>query len=267
MTAILTPRGQEPAAGQAEGGTPPRVSATGLLKRHVAMPIFLALALAALLGYVASRSLDVVERRSLNAGYLLTRVVEHVELTVAVAAVVVVIAVPAGIVLTRPRLKRVATPLVGVANIGQAVPSIGVLVLLALTIGIGARIAVAAFALYTILPVLRNTTVGLQQVDPSLLEAARGMGMSRTAVLVRVELPLAVPVILAGIRTALVISVGTVALATFVNAGGLGDVINNGITTDRPLVTLTGSALTAILALLVDWIAGIGEDVLRPRGL
>lgn len=267
MTAVLTPPDHEPAGGPAEGGRPPRASAVRLLKRHAAMPVILAVALAALLGYVASRPLDVVEQRSLNAGYLLTRIGEHVELTAAVAAVVVAIAVPAGILLTRPRLKRVAPPLVGVANIGQAVPSIGVLVLLALTIGIGARIAVAAFALYAILPVLRNTTVGLQQVDPSLIEAARGMGMSRVAVLTRVELPLAVPVILAGIRTALVISVGTVTLATFVNAGGLGDVINNGITTSRPLVTLTGSALTAILALLVDWIAGIGEDVLRPRGL
>ncbi len=230
-------------------------------------PALLAVALAALYVYVANHALDEVEHRSLNSEYISTRVVQHLELTVAVTALVILIAVPAGILLTRPLTRRVAPLLVGLANIGQAVPSIGVLVLLALVIGIGPVIAVAAFVLYAILPVLRNTMVGLQQVAPAVIEAGRGMGMSKTRVLAQIELPLAVPVVLAGVRTALVISVGTVALATFVNAGGLGDIINNGITTNRTVVTVTGSVLTAVLALLVDWLAGIAEDLLRPRGL
>jgi len=229
--------------------------------------VVLGLALLGLYLYVSGRHLDVVERRSLNASYITTRVVQHVELSLAVTVLVVAIAVPAGIALTRSATRRLTPLILGVANIGQAVPSIGVLVLFALVIGIGPGIAVAAFVIYGILPVLRNTMVGLEQVDASVIEAARGMGMSKAGVLARIELPLAVPVIMAGVRTALVIAVGTVALATFVNAGALGDIINNGITTDRQLVTFVGSALTAVLALLVDWVGGIAEDTLRPRGL
>lgn len=265
MTAILTPpgAGERPAATAGQPAAP----LARRIGRHAATPLVLAAVLAALYWYVTSQHLDVVEKRSLNASYIGTRVVQHLELSVAVAVLVVLIAVPLGVLITRRVFRRISPPLVGIANIGQAVPSIGVLVLFALTIGIGAKIAVAAFVIYAILPVLRNTMVGLRQVDPGVIEAARGMGMSKAGVLRRIELPLAVPVILAGIRTALVIAVGTVALATFVNAGGLGDIINNGITTSRPIVTLTGSVLTAVLALLVDWVAGIGEELLRPRGL
>lgn len=93
------------------------------------------------------------------------------------------------------------------------------------------------------------------------------MGMTRRSTLLRVELPLAVPVILAGVRTALVITVGTVALATFIGAGGLGDVISNGIASNRTLVLVTGSLLVAVLALFVDWLAELAENYLRPRGL
>jgi osmoprotectant transport system permease protein len=93
------------------------------------------------------------------------------------------------------------------------------------------------------------------------------MGMTKMAVLFRIELPLAVPIILAGVRTALIIVVGTAALATFINAGGMGDLINNGIKLRRTPVLLTGAVLTAVLALGVDWVAGIAEDVLRPKGL
>jgi osmoprotectant transport system permease protein len=124
-----------------------------------------------------------------------------------------------------------------------------------------------ALVAYSVLPVLRNTMVGLQQVDRTLIEAARGMGMSKLRVLLRIELPLAVPVILAGVRTALVINVGTATLATFVNAGGLGNVISGGLSTSRDTVIITGAILTATLALLVDWVGGIAEDVLRPKGL
>ena len=103
--------------------------------------------------------------------------------------------------------------------------------------------------------------VGLQQVDRSTIEAARGMGMTKMAVLFRIELPLAVPIILAGIRTALIINVGT-ATATFVDAGGLGTVIDRGIRLGRDLVLVVGSVLTGVLALSIDWLAGVAEDIL-----
>jgi osmoprotectant transport system permease protein len=185
-----------------------------------------------------------------------------------IATVVVgLLAVPAGILLTRPFSRPVRPVILGFANLGQAVPSIGVIALLTIIWTIGLRTAIVALVAYAFLPILRNTMVGLQQVNPSIIEAGRGMGMTRRGVLARIELPLAVPVILAGVRTALVITVGTAALATFINAGGLGDIINYGLVQNRFSVTLTGGALTAALAVLIDWVAGIAEDLLRPRGL
>jgi osmoprotectant transport system permease protein len=237
--------------------------------RVAATPVALGLVLLALYLYVSAQPLDEIEQQSLNAAYLLSRTLKHVQLTALVAALVLLIAVPLGIVLTRPGARRLNAPVLAAANVGQAVPSIGLLVLLAVgAIALSVNvIAVIAFVVYGILPVLRNTIVGLQQVNPAVVEAARGMGMSRAAVLRRIELPLAVPVILAGIRTALVITTGTVALATFVGAGGLGDVISRGIASNKTVVLITGSVLVAVLALLIDWLAGLAEDYLRPRGL
>jgi osmoprotectant transport system permease protein len=160
------------------------------------------------------------------------------------------------------------TPFViGLANIGQAIPSIGLLALFALTWDFGFWPAIVALVAYSFLSILRNTMVGLQQVDSSIIEAARGMGMTKLAVLFRIELPLAVPIILAGIRTALIINVGTATLVTFIGAGGLGEMINNAIRLDRTVVLITASGLTAILALFIDWLASVAEDILRPRGL
>jgi len=179
---------------------------------------------------------------------------------------VIVVAVPLGILLTRPGLRRLSGPVLALANVGQAVPSIGVLVLLAVTVGIGFQKALIALLLYSLLPVLRNTMVGLDRVDRSLIDAGRGMGLSKTVVLFRIELPLAVPVMLAGIRLALILNVGTATLATFTNAGGLGTLIDTGVTLSRIPILLTGSVLTAVLALTVDWLAGLAERILRPRG-
>ncbi len=235
--------------------------------RYLTRPVLLGLVLLALYVYVSSIELDSIEQRTLNLEYITQVTIEHIQLTVASTLIVVVLAVSLGVLLTRP-FARAMTPLVlGVVNIGQAVPSIGLLVLMAIAFGVGFWYAVIALIAYSFLPILRNTMVGLQQIDRSLIEAARGMGMSKLAVLFRIELPLAVPVILAGIRTALVINVGTATIATFVDAGGLGDIIINGIRLGRDPVLITGSVLTAVLALTIDWVAGIVESLLRPKGL
>jgi osmoprotectant transport system permease protein len=194
-------------------------------------------------------------------------VVEHIELAVVSTVIVVVLAVTTGILLTRPGTRRVTPAIIGLANIGQAVPSIGLLVLFAIVWDFGFWPAIVAFVAYSFLSILRNTMVGLQQVNRSTIEAARGMGMTKTAVLFRIELPLAVPIILAGIRTALIINVGTATLATFVDAGGLGTVIDTGIRLGRNSVLIVGSVLTGVLALSIDWLASVAEDILRPRGL
>jgi osmoprotectant transport system permease protein len=237
------------------------------LWRWLLTPVLLAGTCIALYFYVQDQDLDQIELASLNAEMIRQRLVEHLQLTMVSTFWVIAIAVPLGIVLTRPRARRVAPLFLAIANIGQAVPSIGVLVLLAVTVGIGFDPAVYALVIYAVLPVLRNTMVGLDQVDPALIEAGRGMGLSSLGVLRRIELPLAVPVMLAGIRTALIINVGSATLATFVGAGGLGWLINQGNVHNRTPVLLTGSALTAVVALALDWVAGIVEDVLRPKGL
>ena len=211
--------------------------------------------------------LDSVEAQQLRWKTVWRLLLQHVELTGMSALLVVVIAIPLGIAMTRGPLRRAAPLVVGVANGGQAAPSVGLIVLLAIWLGFGFWTAVLALTLYGVLPVLRNTITGLQGVDPTLVEAGRGVGMSSTAVLLRVEMPLAVPVIMAGLRTALVLIVGTAALATFINAGGLGAIITAGITNYRFRVPVAGAVLIALLALLVEWLGRLLELLARPKGL
>src|SRR5215210_5945487 len=229
------------------------------LLRYLAMPIFLGLACLALYLYVNVHGLDSIEQRSLNAGTLIQQTATLLKLAVISTAIVVTLSVTTGILLTRPFARRVSPFVIGLANIGQAVPSIGVLALLALVWTIGQWPCIVALVAYSFLSILRNTMVGLRQVDRSIIEAARGMGMTKMAVLFRIELPLAVPIILAGVRTA--------TLGTFIGAGGLGESINNAIRLDRTVVLVTASGLTAILALFIDWLAGVAEEILRPKGL
>jgi osmoprotectant transport system permease protein len=237
------------------------------LLRYLGMPLLLGLVCLALYLYVSTKQLDSIEKRILTANFLFARVIEHIQLAAVSTVIVVVLAVTTGILLTRPGTRRVTPVIIGLANIGQAVPSIGLLVLFALVWDFGFWPAIVALVAYSFLSILRNTMVGLQQVDRSTIEAARGMGMTKTAVLFRIELPLAVPIILAGIRTALIINVGTATLAAFVDAGGLGTVIDRGIRLGRDSVLIVGSVLTGVLALSIDWLAGVAEEILRPKGL
>jgi osmoprotectant transport system permease protein len=180
---------------------------------------------------------------------------------------VLLLAVPLGVALTRRPLRRLSPLVLAVANTGQAAPAIGLFVLLATWLGFGFWTTVVGLVLYAALPVLRNTMVGVEQVDPRLVEAGRGRGMSALAVLFRVELPLAVPVVLAGVRTALVLLVGTATLATFIDGGGLGVLINTGITLSLDSLLVSGAVLVALLALAVDWLGRVVEHVARPKGL
>jgi osmoprotectant transport system permease protein len=239
----------------------------GRFGRYLAMPAVLILATLALLVWLSSLTLDSIEQRRINADFISHALWQHIQLTAVSTVAVVTIAISLGILLTRPVARRIAPAVLALANIGQAVPSIGLIVILALVWDIGFAPAIVALVAYSVVPVLRNTMVGLQQVDSALIEAGRGMGMTRTSVLLRIELPLAVPVILAGVRTALIINVGTATLATFTGAGGLGDLINNGLRLGRETVVFTGGALTALLALFIDWLAGVAESILRPKGL
>ncbi|MFD7094356.1 ABC transporter permease [Streptomyces xanthophaeus] len=236
-------------------------------KKLVVLPSVLALILLATWLWIDSLTLDVIERNSLGNGNVQLRLRQHVQLTVISTFWVLIIAIPLGIALTRRRLRRAAPLVTALANIGQATPAIGLLALLVIWLGIGPSTAIIGMVAYAVLPVLSNTVAGLRAIDPLLVEAARGIGMSPTGVLTKVELPLAVPLILAGVRTALVLNVGTATLATFGGGGGLGDLITSGIQTQRMPVLVVGSVLTVALALFVDWLASLAEALLTPRGL
>lgn len=214
-----------------------------------------------------SVTLDDIEMRQLAWSVVGSLLVEHIVLTVLCTVAVVVTAIPLGILLTR-RGWRVATPAaMALGNFGQAAPVIGVIVLLAILIGFGTGTAVLALTLYAFLPALVNTIEGLRSVDPKMVEAARGMGMSGPQVLWRIELPLALPIILEGVRTALVLLVGTATFGAFIDAGGLGELIQTGINLMRYSILVSGALLVALLALIVDWAGRVVEIAARPRGI
>lgn len=238
------------------------------LVRLFLQPIAAIVLAGAVLIWAFSSDLDANETATLNASTLTTATWEHVVITFVVTVLVVVVAIPLGIVLTRSWARPIAPIFIGIATIGQAAPAIGVVVLYFLwTSQEGLWAAAVPIAFVSLLPVLRNTIVGIQQVDPSLVDAGRGIGMSSFTVLRRVELPLAVPLMLAGLRTSLVLAVGTATLALFVNGGGLGFVIDSGYKVARTSVLLVGAALAVALALLVDWLGALAERYLGPKGL
>ena len=238
------------------------------LSRELGMqPLLIALAALALYLWVTSKELDKIELVTLNQTFISGAIREHLYLSFVSAAIIVSIAVPAGIMLTRPRLKSASPAVLALANIGQAFPAVGLVILMGIKFGFGVPIAIAAFTAYGLLPILRNTIVGLQQIDQFVVESARGMGMTARQALFRVEIPLAVPVILAGIRTTLILTVGVATLGVFVNGGGLGTIIVPGLKLGRETVLVTGGVLTALLAFTLDWLARLTERVLRPRGI
>nr|WP_234358560.1 ABC transporter permease [Streptomyces sp. NRRL B-24085] len=231
------------------------------------LPAFLLAVLFATWLWFEQADLDPLSANALSNGQVSKALWQHVELTVVSTFFVLIIAIPLGIALTRVAFRKASPVVTAAANIGQATPAIGLLALLVIWLGTGTKAALIGIVAYAVLPVLSNTIAGLKANDPALLEAARGIGMSPLGVLARVELPLAVPLILAGVRTALVLNVGTATLAAFGGGGGLGVLITTGITNQRMPVLMLGSVLTVTLALLVDWLASLAELLLEPRGL
>ena len=189
---------------------------------------------------------------------------EHLTLVLISMAIAVAIGVPLGMALvSRPHWRTVA---LAAANIFQTIPSLalfGFLIPLPFIGGIGMRTAIVALVLYALLPILRNTYVGLTSIDPAILEAAEAMGMTELQILFRVRLPLATSVILAGIRTATVITIGVATIAAAIGAGGLGTFIFRGVAMVSDAVILAGAIPAALLALLADFLLGLLERRLR----
>jgi osmoprotectant transport system permease protein len=195
---------------------------------------------------------------------ILDTTLQHLILVVISMAFAILIGVPLGMfVVQRPALRRLA---LGVASILQTIPSLalfGFLIPIPFIGGIGRRTAIVALVLYALLPILRNTYVGLTGIDPAVLEAAEAMGMTNAQILLRVRLPLSLAVILAGIRTATVITIGVATIAAAIGAGGLGTFIFRGVAMVSDAVILAGAIPAALLAILADLLLGLLERRLR----
>lgn len=200
-----------------------------------------------------------------NKKYLLNLTQEHLYLTFFSLALAVLFSLPLGVLMTRN--KKIADFVFPVVNITQTVPSLALLGFLLPVMGIGSKPAIVALFLYSLLPLIRNIYAGISAVDPLLIEAAKGLGLTRLQTLMKVELPLALPVILAGIRTASVIVVGTATIAALVGAGGLGEPIFRGMATVNNYQILLGAIPAALLAIAIDKLIGIAEVVLVSKGL
>jgi len=185
-------------------------------------------------------------------GQLLASLLEHIQISFIALFFAVVIAIPLGIYLTNK--KKIAEIIIGMSAVLQTIPSLALLGLLIPLFGIGKVPAIIALVVYALLPILRNTFTGINEVDPSLKEAAMAMGMNTRKRLMKVELPLAMPVIMAGIRTAMVLIVGTATLAALIGAGGLGDIILLGIDRNNTALIILGAVPAAILALVFDFL-------------
>lgn len=195
------------------------------------------------------------------------RTLEHLQISLLAMVIALAIALPVGLVLGH--LGKGELFAVNVGNVGRAIPTFGLLIIFASTaaIGVGPLAAVLALAIFAIPPLLTNTFTGLRQVTPSSVDAASGMGMSGTQVLARVEVPQAMPVIAAGVRTAAVQVVATASLAAFVGGGGLGTYVVNGFATADNTQIIAGSILIAGISILAEVILSQVQKAATPRGL
>lgn len=190
---------------------------------------------------------------------------QHVFLSFVALTIGILIALPTGMLVARHR--RFAEPIIGVAAVLQTIPSLALFGFLVPLIGIGSKTALIALIIYALLPIVRNTYAGLTGVDEAIVEAGRGMGMTPNQILKKIEFPIALPVIMAGIRTATVLTVGIATLATFVGAGGLGDVIYRGLQSYNNALVLAGALPVALLAIAFDFLLKWAEKRVTPKGV
>ena len=195
---------------------------------------------------------------------ILSATLEHVELVLIAMTAAILIGVPLGmLIVRRAKLRALA---LGVAGIFQTIPSLalfGFLIPIPFIGGIGQRTAIVALTLYALLPILRNTYVGLTEIDPAVLESAEAMGMTQSQILFRVRFPLGLAVILAGVRTATIITIGVATIAAAIGAGGLGTFIFRGVALVNDSLLLAGAIPAALLAILADFLLGRLERRLR----
>lgn len=209
--------------------------------------------------YVLHYPQDSIVANYLSVPFILKMVQQHFYLISVSASLAIATSVPLGIILSRPAMKPIQSFVVGIVNTGQTIPSLAVIALFVGILGIGAKTAIFALWVYSLLPILNNTIAGMTGVPRSVIDSAKGMGMTKMRRLFLVELPMAMPVIMAGIRTAVVINVATAVIAAYVGAGGLGDIIIAGKNINRWQILLLGAGYASMLALLLDHLLGLAE--------
>jgi len=196
-----------------------------------------------------------------NALLIWRLTLEHLQISAVSCLLAILTACPLGVLVSRVRW--LAPPVLAAAGIFYTIPSVALFAILIPVLGLGVKPTVLALLLYSQLALIRNTAVGINEVDAALLEAAQGMGMTNTQRFWRVEVPLAIPVIFAGVRTATVMAIGLASIAAYIGAGGLGVLIFQGISTGNTDQVLTGAVVVSILALLADGILSSIQHVLR----
>jgi osmoprotectant transport system permease protein len=192
---------------------------------------------------------------------------QHLQLVGLSSLLAILISVPIGIFITREKFRRLEWVFLNLANIGQTVPSIAFLALIMLALGIGFYSAVIALFVYSILPILRNTVEGIKVIDPHLLDSAKGIGLTPNQILFRIEIPNALPIIMAGIRTAVVLNIGSTALAYLIGGGGLGDYIFTGIEMVDHTYLLSGAVPVTVMAVIADYVLRLIEKFIVSKGL
>ncbi|CCU77759.1 hypothetical protein HSACCH_00143 [Halanaerobium saccharolyticum subsp. saccharolyticum DSM 6643] len=197
----------------------------------------------------------------LNEGIAL--MIEHLQLVGLAVSAAIIIALPSGILLSRDIMKDYTGKIISVFNVAQGLPSLAIIALFLPLLGIGFIPAVTALTIYALLPIVRNTIAGINNVEDEIIEAARGMGMNSFQVLYKVELPLALPIIIAGIQTASVVTVGTAVISNLIGAGGLGQLIFTGLVRFDTRKILLGSILSAIIAIIIDRLFDLLEKMLQ----
>jgi len=197
----------------------------------------------------------------LNEGIVL--MIEHLQLVGVAVSAAIIIALPSGILLSRDIMKDYTGKIISVFNVAQGLPSLAIIALFLPLLGIGFIPAVTALTIYALLPIVRNTIAGINNVEDEIIEAARGMGMNSFQVLYKVELPLALPIIIAGIQTASVVTVGTAVISNLIGAGGLGQLIFTGLVRFDTRKILLGSILSAIIAIIIDRLFDLLEKMLQ----
>lgn len=198
-----------------------------------------------------------------NGAYVFSQFIRHFLISIYGVLFAAVIGIPIGIMISRKR--KLANWVIRLANIIQTVPSLAMISILMIGLGLGVNVVIMTVFLYSLLPIIKNTYTGMIQVDKGILDVGKGMGMTATQRLFMVELPLSVSVIMAGIRNALVVAIGITAIGAFVGAGGLGDIIIRGTNaTDGTSIILAGALPTALMAIITDWVLGVLERRLDP---